>query len=87
MEQKAADIDREGRETALKQAILAYLDECPQAMDTLEGIAEWWVMRQQIRLETEAVTSAVGQLVEQGLLDEVAVINAKYYRLKNIKVK
>jgi hypothetical protein len=33
----------------LVRVILAYLAEHPQAMDTIEGIAEWWVRRQEVR--------------------------------------
>ena len=37
-------------EDQVAKDILAYLAEHPQAMDTLEGIAEWWLMRQHIRV-------------------------------------
>lgn len=82
MEEKLKSIDQEDRATAIRQAILAYLNECPKAMDTFEGIAEWWVMRQQIRLEIQAVCNAIEQLVEQGVLEEFSKHGIQYYRLK-----
>ena len=32
-------------ERVVAEAVLNYLADCPQAMDTEEGIAEWWLMR------------------------------------------
>jgi hypothetical protein len=37
------------------QAILKYLKAQPQAGDTLEGIAKWWLVRQRASESTEVV--------------------------------
>jgi hypothetical protein len=81
-ESMAGKFVQPGREEALAQLILGYLAECPQSMDTLEGIAEWWVMRQRIRLEVQAVSKALEQLVAQGVLEEFSNQGNQYYRLK-----
>jgi hypothetical protein len=70
-------------EEQLAGAILKYLAEHPHASDTLEGIAEWWIMRQQIRVEADRVAKVLRQLTESGLLEEIGEgENPRRYRLK-----
>ncbi len=65
----------------LAQLILGYLAEHPRAMDTVEGIAEWWVLRQQARLALHSVACALRQLTECGVLEQVGTGPASRYRL------
>ena len=51
--------------------ILEYLREHPDASDTLEGIAEWWLMSQRIRYEMKRVKAAISNLIEKGWVVEV----------------
>ena len=74
-------------ESDLYRAVVAYLDENPDAMDTLEGIAEWWVMRQRIRTSVSTVARVVGQLVEDGLLEEVGPRERPRFRLNRSNVR
>jgi hypothetical protein len=55
----------------LTRMILAYLTEHPQAMDTIEGIAEWWVRRQEVRSLVGSVTQIVQRLTEAGILEQI----------------
>ena len=64
------------------QSILGYLAEHPQAMDTVEGIAQWWIMRQQIRVTATTVARVLRQLAERGLLEEFGDGEQRRYRLK-----
>ncbi len=64
------------------QVILAYLAEHPQAMDSVEGIAHWWIMRQQVRVNATTVTRVLQGLTEQGLVEEVGEGERRRYRLK-----
>ena len=64
------------------QAILAYLAEHPQAMDSVEGIAQWWLMRQQIRVNVMKLTQVLGELTERGLVEEIGEGEQRRYRLK-----
>ena len=48
--------------------ILAYLADNPEAQDTLEGIAQWWLLERKIQSETRQITDALSELVERGLL-------------------
>ncbi len=56
------------RLSSIAMEILAYLDSHPLAQDTLEGIAEWWLLEKRIRRPTTQVQRAVGQLQAAGLL-------------------
>jgi hypothetical protein len=53
-------------------AILGYLEEHPYGMDTLEGITEWWLSRQQIRVQVATVTRVLQRLTEGGALEVIA---------------
>jgi hypothetical protein len=71
-------------EQDLVEGILLYLAEHPHSADTLEGIAEWWLPRQQVRTVVEQVASVLRRLTEQGLLEEIGAGPAARYRLKRI---
>jgi len=70
-------------EAELAHAILDYLSEYPQAMDTLEGISEWWVMRAQVRVELDALLRVLGQLTERGCLERSGPEENPQYQLKS----
>ncbi len=48
--------------------ILAYLSENPDAQDTLEGIAEWWLSEQTVKPSMTVVAEALTELVDRGLI-------------------
>jgi len=62
-------------------AVLAYLQEHPHAMDTLEGIAEWWIERERIRFDVARVAGALARLVDRGVLERVGAGECALYRL------
>ena len=55
-------------EQELAACVMEYLTGNPKAADTLEGIAEWWIMRQQIRIDVELLAKVLASLTEKGLL-------------------
>ena len=63
-----SDPIREQREACYH--ILAYLMDNPDAGDTFEGIAEWWLLHQRIKFETRTVSDAVAKLTAEGLIVE-----------------
>jgi hypothetical protein len=69
-------------EDELAEAILSYLADHPQAMDTLDGIAEWWILRQRVTIEVNRVARVLGRLTEQGLLECLGTGPGRRYRLK-----
>ena len=52
--------------------ILTYLSTHRDAQDTVEGIAEWWLLEQRVRHVITEVKKALAELVAQGLVLERA---------------
>jgi len=71
-------------EDELARSILNYLAEHPQATDTIEGIAEWWVMREQVRKDVELLQRVLRRLTQQGLLEEIHGGTQVRYSLKKL---
>lgn len=71
-----------GREEELARAVMRYLGERPQAMDNVQGIAEWWVMQQQFPVEADILQRVLEELADQGRLERVDSINGPLYRLR-----
>jgi hypothetical protein len=67
----------------LEEAVLAYLAECPNASDTTQGVAEWWLMRQQIRAQVEAVARVLERLVAEGVLESTGAGEQRRYQVKH----
>jgi len=76
------ELDEQRREEEMAEAVLQYLAEHPNAMDTLEGITEWWLMRQRVRVEAKRLAKVLRQLTEKGLLEEIGAGENPMYRLK-----
>jgi hypothetical protein len=57
-------------EQKLTQQIQDYLERRPQAGDTLEGIARWWLLRQQVNESVEEVKQALAILKSRNVIVE-----------------
>jgi hypothetical protein len=76
-DQRASDSTSE---VSLK--ILRYLEQNPNAADTLDGILEWWLPRQSLYEQEKAVEQALDSLVERKLLlTKQSTDMRKHYRL------
>ena len=51
---------------AIAAEIMAYLNERPLASDSLEGIANWWLVQQAIAKNISLVEQALEQLTSEG---------------------
>lgn len=51
--------------------ILGYLRSHGDALDSLEGIVEWWILERDILRETGKVKTALEELVRKGLVEVV----------------
>ncbi|MGQ0648557.1 MAG: hypothetical protein ACT4P7_13410 [Gemmatimonadaceae bacterium] len=72
-----SDLDAD---TRLRELVLGYLDDHPTAMDTLDGIAEWWILRQQIEIEVRRVSAVLATLVHEGVLEECEQSGVRFFR-------
>lgn len=62
--------------------ILRYLNQNPNAADTVEGILEWWLPQQSISEEERVIERALELLVERNLILAIPSSYArKHYRL------
>lgn len=52
-----------------RREILAYLVAHPHCEDTLEGIAEWWLLERSIERRLKDVRRVLEELVSEGLLE------------------
>ncbi len=76
-----ANEDTHLHEEELADAVLDYLSENPRASDTLEGIAEWWIMRQRIRAEIETLAKVLRRLTKTGRLEKIGKGDRALYHL------
>ncbi len=75
-------MDERRHEEELADIVLGYLAEHPAASDTLEGIAEWWIMRQQTRVEVTTLAKVLRRLTESSLLEKIEGGDSPRYRLR-----
>ena len=74
--------EEQSTEKEAAEAILGYLAEHPRASDTLEGIAEWWIMRHQVRVEVNTLKKILRQLTDSDLLEKTGAGETARYHLK-----
>lgn len=55
------------------QEILDYLQRNPNAADTLNGIANWWISKQRIKENVYVVEQALENLEQQGEIKKVEI--------------
>lgn len=68
------------------RGILDYLTAHPDAQDTLEGIAAWWLLEQKIKHTTAEVEKSLSELVDKGFIVECKGKNPyTYYRVNRSK--
>lgn len=64
------------------QRILDYLRDHPLAQDSMEGIAEWWLLERKIREAAADVGKALSELAARGLISERKRLNETVYGLE-----
>jgi hypothetical protein len=75
------------RPSLLAQDILSYLLTHTAAEDTVEGIAEWWLLEEKIKRRTKEVKSALDELVGESLIVARETRDSKiHYRLNKRKM-
>lgn len=54
----------------MARAILQYLQGHPDAKDTLEGIAQWWLLKEWTERKYQQIEASLSHLVSRGLVIE-----------------
>ncbi len=74
------------KKSKIAYEILAYLTEHPDAQDTLEGIMEWWLLRQRIKRQTTLVSEVLAELIASGFVIERTGRDSRtHYRINQHK--
>lgn len=60
--------------------VLGYLARYPDAEDTLDGIADWWIPQQRIHVSVEQLVRVLRQLAEAGAVEPVGDGPRRRYR-------
>ena len=58
----------EWRRSRIARAVLTYLRRFPEAQDTFDGIAEWWLPDEHVRSRPAILRGALDELVARGFL-------------------
>jgi len=68
--------------------ILDYLVEHPDAQDTADGIAQWWILERCVKSQAPLVKEAIEYLVERGLIVERKAKDSKiHYRINRRRAR
>lgn len=54
----------------MARAILRYLQDHPDAKDTLEGIGQWWLLKEWTERKYQQIEASLSYLVSRGLVVE-----------------
>lgn len=72
----------------IEHDLLSYLLEHPRANDTVEGIVEWWLLKQEVQRRTAMVKEVLRDLVQKGFVIETPKKDGRlHYRLNPSKRK
>jgi hypothetical protein len=67
--------------------VLSYFVRNPQAADSLEGVARWRLLEEQVYRTVQETEAAVAYLVSQGFLEATATAgSAKIFRMRADRV-
>jgi len=70
----------------LEREILGYLLRNPSGEDSIEGIAEWWLLEQRIMQARQEVRNALADLQERGYVESRTVRGGvRVYRLNQAR--
>ncbi|HEX5883377.1 MAG TPA: hypothetical protein VFY67_02415 [Pyrinomonadaceae bacterium] len=58
------------QERKIARDILHYLQVHPHAKDTLDGIAQWWLLKEWTECKYFEIEASIAQLVSEGLVVE-----------------
>ena len=69
-------------EHRIQEELTSYWNSNPSAMDTLEGIATWWLPRHEARVGLKQIERALEQLEADGLIERTGDPTRPMFRLR-----
>ena len=69
----------------VQMEILGYLNEHPNAVDSLEAIQQWWLLQRVARNSHSRIRQALDQLVDAQLVERRVLNNGREVYAKAIK--
>jgi len=69
-------------EEEMERAVIEYLRECPESVESFRGIAEWWLLRRELRINVESLGRVLTRLTAKGVLETLGSGERRQYRLK-----
>ena len=79
MAESPGNTDEDAAEKQVAEAIMKYLEEHPHAMDTAEGVADWWLPRDRAPANLELTRRALDRLVASRLLVKIGEGDRAHY--------
>ena len=71
-----------------RREIIEYMRAHPEAVDTVDGILDWWIPMQRYVNAKNEIQQALLDLKQQGLIEEIVLGNGnRLYRLASGKCK
>lgn len=80
-------MDMPQNQKTIASLILNYLAKHPEAMDTVEGITRWWLLKERIDQSLQTVTSTLNFLQQLGFIEVRKIQENEFYKLNKIKCK
>ena len=72
----------EAFESQVLQAVVDYVTSHPQAMDTAQGIAAWWISGIADRVDRRLMRRVLDRLTESGVLERIGAGDRAHYVLR-----
>lgn len=69
--------DQQQSNNAQREAILRYLEACPNAADTLNGVVEWWIPLQRYHDDYDMIAKILEELFNEGLIEKQVLPDKK----------
>jgi hypothetical protein len=77
-------MERDRGDDEIERAIMNYFRDHPHAMDTVEGILDWWLNGARRRIDMAAVARVLRDLVDRGMIDQVGSDPNARYRVRRL---
>lgn len=78
-------MDISKNQKTIASLILNYLVKHPEAMDTVEGITRWWLLRERIDQSLQTVNRTLEFLLQKDFIKKLKIQDNQFYKLNDIR--